>query len=226
MHFAAPLLLMSLLASAFMGLPSAVSGAESGLSSAAVPRKVSASADARKLLRKLPVRSEVRSGYERELFVHWVDVDGDGCDTRREVILAEAVTVPKVGADCFITGGSWWSAYDNVAVQGYPATFDVDHLVPLAEAWDSGARLWDEETRTLFANDLDFKASLIAVTASSNRSKSDQDPAEWLPRQEAVCGYVADWVRVKFRWSLSVDRVERRELSGILADCDPRSSLT
>jgi hypothetical protein len=63
--------------------------------------------------------------------------------------------------------------------------FDVDHFVPLAEAWDSGAANWDSATRQAFANDLDFSMSLIAVTASSNRSKSDRDPAEWFDRLDA-----------------------------------------
>lgn len=226
MPFAAPILLAALLASSLVGVPAVSAIGLGAAPQVALPRKVAATADATKLLRKLPVEPEVRFGYDRSLFVHWTDANADGCDTRREVLLAEAVSDPAVGPDCFISGGSWWSAYDGASVDGYPSSFDVDHMVPLAEAWDSGARAWPAEIRTLFANDLGSPASLIAVTASTNRSKSDKDPASWLPRSEAVCGYVADWVRVKFRWGLSVDRAERKALGRALSQCDPRATLT
>jgi DNA uptake protein ComE-like DNA-binding protein len=98
--------------------------------------------------------------------------------------------------------------------------FDVDHLVPLAEAWDSGASNWDSATRQAFANDLDFSMSLIAVTASSNRSKSDRDPAEWLPTNTAYhCEYAVAWVQVKARWKLSIDAVEKEKLLNLANSC-------
>lgn len=226
MPFAAPILLAALVASSLLVAPAGAAVGQGSASQVHVPRKVAPTADASKLLRKLKVAPEVRVGYDRSLFTHWIDADSDGCDTRREVLLAEAITPPVVGPDCFMSGGAWWSAYDDVRVEGYPSTFDVDHMVPLAEAWDSGARTWAPDTRTLFANDIDSPSSLIAVTAASNRSKSDKDPTEWLPRAEAACGYAADWVRVKFRWGLSVDRAERQALARVLAQCDPRATLT
>lgn len=177
--------------------------------------------------RKLPVRAENRTGYDRDLFAHWTDDDGDGCDTRREVIIAEATTPVTVGSGCYITGGTFVSVYDNTTTRGYPANFDVDHLVPLAEAWDSGAATWTAQRRQAFANDLTHPASLILVTATSNRAKSDSDPAEWMPpNRDAWCGYLADWVTVKTRWGLSVDRNERRFLITNLRDCPKDSTLT
>jgi DNA uptake protein ComE-like DNA-binding protein len=98
--------------------------------------------------------------------------------------------------------------------------FDVDHFVPLAEAWDSGAANWDSATRQAFANDLDFSMSLIAVTASSNRSKSDRDPAEWLPTNTAYhCEYAVAWVQVKVRWKLTIDSAEKEKLLSLANSC-------
>ena len=87
----------------------------------------------------LVVEGEQPDGYDRGLFRHWVDADGDGCDTRREVLITEAVTAPSVSGDCALAGGVWVSRYDGVTESGSGRGFDVDHLVPLKEAWDSGA---------------------------------------------------------------------------------------
>lgn len=86
-------------------------------------------------------------------------------------------------------------------------------MVPLAEAWDSGASGWTETRREAYANDLHEPRSLAAVTARSNRSKADQDPSTWLPPYVAAqCGYITDWVIVKTRWGLSVDHKEKAVL--------------
>ena len=97
-------------------------------------------------LEALAVQPERRSGYDRDLFDHWVDADGDGCDARREVLIAEAIEVPRVGSSCALSGGQWFSVYDGATETGTGSGFDVDHLVPLAEAWDSGAYGWDSDT--------------------------------------------------------------------------------
>lgn len=120
---------------------------------------------------------------------------------------------------CYITGGTWISVYDSVTTTN-PSEFDVDHFVPLKEAWDSGAWDWDAETRQAFANDLDFAPSLIAVSASSNRSKSASDVTEWLPtNQDYWCVYATSWVQVKLRWSLSVDSAEESKLLAMSEAC-------
>ena len=94
------------------------------------------------LLEALTVGAEHTSGYDRHLFKHWTDEDGDGCDTRREVLLAEAVVAPTQGSRCSLSDGEWISRYDGLTEQGNGSGFDVDHLVPLAEAWESGAHGW------------------------------------------------------------------------------------
>jgi DNA uptake protein ComE-like DNA-binding protein len=171
------------------------------------------------LINSLQVAVENRAGYDRDLFRHWIDADGDGCDTRREVLIAESTTPVTIGSGCYISGGTWVSAYDLVSTTN-ASGFDVDHFVPLAEAWDSGAANWDSATRQAFANDLDYSMSLIAVTASSNRSKSDRDPSEWLPTNSAYhCEYAVAWVQVKVRWKLSIDTAEKEKLLNLASSC-------
>jgi hypothetical protein len=152
----------------------------------------------------LPLAAETRRGYDRDKFRHWTDADGDCQDTRDEVLMAESLVAPS---GCDITEGRWRSYYDGVTTAD-PSGFDIDHVVPLAESWDSGAKRWTRKTRERFANDLGDRRSLVAVTAAANRSKSDRDPAEWMP-DRGQCRYVRQWVAVKLRWRLTVDRSER-----------------
>lgn len=165
----------------------------------------------------VPVASEVRTGYDRDLFRHWVDADGDGCDTRREVLIEEAEEAPTRGSGCSLTGGRWFSYYDGVS-QYDIADLQIDHMVPLAEAWDSGARSWSASKRQSFANDLGDPRPLVAVTGGENTSKSDRDPAEWLPDNQR-CRYAEEWVATKIRWGLSQDSSEKSALSSLASGC-------
>lgn len=171
----------------------------------------------------LPGATEVRTGYSRDLFKLWVDADGDGCDTRAEVLISEADTAPTVGSSCSLSGGRWYSYYEG-GYQTSSSALDIDHVVALAEAWDSGARSWTSARREAYANDLGDSRSLVAVTASLNRSKGDQDVAEWLPPINR-CRYVKDWVATKIRWSLTVDTAERSALQQVASGCT-NSSMT
>ena len=203
---------------------SAVTG--SGLGSSSVMGSIASAPAARgkkatMVLASLPVSTEVSSGYSRDLFRIWVDVDGDGCDTREEVLILERVSGSISG--CTVRGGRWVSSYDGV-VTNNPSSFDIDHRVPLKEAWDSGAWRWSSATRQAYANDLGYPKALIAVSASSNRSKSDRDPAQWLPKMNR-CDYVKSWIGVKYRWRLSVDTAEKSTLASVLASCPPLMSV-
>ncbi|MEV7797402.1 HNH endonuclease family protein [Streptomyces sp. NPDC087512] len=176
---------------------------------------------------RLPVATESRDGYTRDAFRHWNSGDdpADGCSTRSEVLLDEAVEPPTVGPRCRLSGGSWWSYYDQVWVTS-ASGLDIDHMVPLAEAWDSGAFAWSAQRREAYANDQGAGTSLVAVTARSNRSKADQDPAEWLPPAAGVhCRYAAEWVGTKLRWALSADEPEVAALAGVAAGC-PEQTVT
>ncbi|MFF7986968.1 HNH endonuclease family protein [Streptomyces sp. NPDC007901] len=173
----------------------------------------------RDALAALTVADESRAGYSRDKFKHWTDADKDGCNARAEVLLEEAVTAPEVGAKCALTGGSWYSAYDDRYFDS-ASKLDVDHLVPLAEAWDSGASAWTAKEREAYANDLDDPRALIAVSAASNRSKLDKDPAQWLPPYSPYwCTYVTDWVADKTRYQLSIDPAEQAALAERLTAC-------
>jgi len=195
--------------------------ATSGAPAAATATKVKGTG--LELLAALTTAGEHPEGYARKLFVHWVDADDDGCSTRMEVLIAESRTDPQVGDHCAVTG-SWRSAYDGVITVD-PGTFDIDHMVPLKEAWDSGAWAWNPARRQSFANDLGDWRSLRAVTAGSNRSKGDKDPAQWLPPRIAFrCIYAIEWVAVKTRWSLRVDAAERLALRQLLEICPTRTA--
>ena len=165
----------------------------------------------------LPVASEVRTGYSRDLFPHWVDADGDGCHARNEVLIDEADDPVSVGAGCSLSGGRWFSYYDRVSWTN-TSDIDIDHMVPLAEAWDSGARTWSTATRQDYANDLGDYRTLVGVTDNVNQSKSDRDIAEWLPQYDR-CRYLREFVAVKHRWRLSVDSAEKQAMNDLGATC-------
>lgn len=189
------------------------SDAESGQGSGSVPadqmeQSTEQQYTALEVLYSLDVAAERTAGYKRTDWPHWGDYDGDGCNTRCEVLAAERRT-----------DGTWYSVYDGQSTSN-SSTFDIDHFVPLAEAHESGGWAWDADTKWAYANDLSYEHSLIAVSASSNRSKGKRDPAEWLPpAQNAHCFYAEVWVLVKWGWKLTVDRAEQDALARVLSGC-------
>ena len=183
--------------------------------SAALPTPVSA-ATARTYLASLTVATENRTGYDRDLFPHWITQSGT-CNTREVVLKRDGTNVVQDSA-CAATSGSWYSVYDG-ATWTVASDLDIDHLVPLAEAWDSGASGWTTARRQAFANDL-TRPQLIAVTDNVNQAKGDQDPATWMPSVTSYrCTYVRAWVQVKYYYDLSVDSAEKSALTSYLANC-------
>lgn len=165
----------------------------------------------------LYIESDYLQGYDRKLFKHWIDADKDGCDTRAEVLIAEAIVKPKIGAKCKLTKGRWLSAYDGKTHKN-ASKLDVDHLIPLAEAWRSGAWSWSDQRRMEFANDIDDEWVLNAVTASVNRSKGDKDISAWLPKKN-LCQYLAGWVSTKAKYELTVDAQEAKVIAKYYDSC-------
>lgn len=161
--------------------------------------------------------------YSRDRFQLWIDADGNGCDTRAEVLIQESTTPVTIGARCALTGGTWLSPYDGAAWTA-PSDVDIDHVVPLAEAWRSGAWSWTDAQRRDYANDLGVPYALIAVTDNVNQSKGDKDPAQWMPPLAGfACDYAIDWALVKYRWSLTADTAELAKLGSVLSgDCGDR----
>jgi hypothetical protein len=171
------------------------------------------------LLVSMEIKPEVTSGYDRDLFKHWIDADGDSCNAREEVLIIESLEPVTLGAGCKVLTGRWLSNFDDVVITD-SSKLDMDHMVPLKEAWDSGANTWSASRRQAFANDIDLPEALIAVSASSNRSKSARDPAEWLPTNTSYrCQYVEDWMAVKVKWELSVDAKEFEALRSVSVGC-------
>jgi hypothetical protein len=165
----------------------------------------------------LYIAADRLEGYDRSLFKHWIDADKNGCDTRKEVLIAEAVVKPKKGAKCVLTGGKWISSYDG-KTHTKDSGLDVDHLVPLAEAWRSGAWAWTDKEREIYANFTEQEWMLNAVTASVNRSKGDRDIANWLPTKN-VCKYLRGWVIVKAFFNLTVDAAEAKVIDENYSTC-------
>jgi putative cell wall-binding protein len=196
-----------------------VAGASVLLSMIAVAPPATASTTAASQLPALLVEATETTSpaYDRDLFEHWVDLDGDGCNTRYEVLIEESTTPATVGMGCSLTGGTWVSPYDGVTATT-PTEIEIDHVVALAEAWRSGASAWSDEQRRSFANDLGVPYALTAASSASNQSKSDKDPAEWLPTNTAyTCEYVIGWTLTKYRWSLAVDAAELSALQTVLS---------
>ncbi|MFE5683918.1 HNH endonuclease family protein [Streptomyces sp. NPDC056512] len=183
---------------------------------AAPPTPVSG-ATARTYLSELTVKAEGSSdGYSRDLFPHWITQSG-ACNTR-EVVLKRDGTNVSQDSSCAATSGSWYSEYDG-ATWSAAADVDIDHIVPLSEAWKSGANAWTTAQRQGFANDL-TRPQLIAVTDNVNQSKGDQDPAKWMPSRAAYkCTYVRMWVQVKHYYNLTVDSAEKSALTSHLSGC-------
>ncbi|MFD6073268.1 HNH endonuclease family protein [Amycolatopsis lurida] len=150
--------------------------------------------------------------YRRADWPHWETVFG-ACDAREHTLKTQGAAV-TTGPGCKVTGGRWVSPYDGITVTD-ATTLDVDHMVPLAEAARSGTRGWSRADRTRYAND---PRALVAVTATSNRSKGDSDPAKWLPGKDK-CGYLARWVETKHDYRMTVDPAERDAIAAALRRC-------
>ncbi|CAM3123570.1 DUF1524 domain-containing protein [Stackebrandtia soli] len=155
------------------------------------------------------------SGYDRAKFPHWQTVSGS-CNAREMVLQRDGIDV-SVGSDCQPTAGRWYSPYDGVTLYS-SSDVDIDHVVPLAEAWRSGASGWTQAKREAFANDLSYP-QLRASSASSNRSKSDSDPTEWKPMSSYQCTYAKMWVRSKYHWGLTLQSAEKSALQTMLNTC-------
>ncbi|KAL2752028.1 hypothetical protein ACRALDRAFT_2114022, partial [Sodiomyces alcalophilus JCM 7366] len=156
------------------------------------------------------------SGYSRDLFRHWINVQGN-CDAR-EMVLRRDGTGVNVNNACQPTSGSWYSQYDGQTVTS-SSSVDIDHMVPLANAWISGASSWSASRREAFANDLSIP-QLWAVSATSNRSKGDRSPDQWAPPRSAFrCTYARSWIRVKSAYGLRITSAEKTALNSMLNTC-------
>lgn len=174
-------------------------------------------------------RPERAADYDRDAFgPAWSDVDHNGCNQRDDVLLRDAVkgTVRlgwQHGCDHDVLAGEWRDPYTlrdhrqtNMKDRSQAEAIQIDHVVPLSEAWISGARGWSPERREQFAN---WLPELLAVDGPTNESKGDSDPAAWRPRKAYQCAYATRWIAVKLHWGLTADPSEVRALREMLGYC-------
>ncbi|MFD9869077.1 HNH endonuclease family protein [Streptomyces niveus] len=189
----------------------------SAASAQAMPEPVDV-ATARGLLDILTVAEEVTPpGYSRAKFPHWSTQSGT-CDTREVALKRDGRNVEQ-DAQCRAISGTWYSEFDG-ATWIDASDLDIDHVVPLKQAWKSGAADWPVNKRRQFANDLTLP-QIIAVTDNVNQSKGDKDPGKWVPPLASYhCTYARAWTQVKHHYELTVDQAEKVALAGMLDTCD------
>jgi hypothetical protein len=155
--------------------------------------------------------------YRREEWPHWDDITGNGCDAREKALIAQATGPVQTGAGCKVVSGTWVSPYDGVTGTD-PSSFQIDHMVPLANAHLSGGWQWDVNQRRAFANDPD---ELVVASAASNQSKSDKPPNVWRPANQGYwCTYASKWLNVKVKYGLTATTPERDALGQMLDTCN------
>ena len=156
--------------------------------------------------------------YDRKSYRHWIDEDRDCQNARHEVLIEESLSTVgfKSSKECRVVSGSWNDPYSGKTITD-AAKLDIDHMVPLKEAHESGAANWSRERKRAYANDLDDPDTLIATDRRLNRQKGAKDPAEWLPPNPAYqTEYAKAWVAVKLKWGLTADAKEIAALRAIL----------
>jgi hypothetical protein len=181
-------------------------------------------------LASLPITPRApRDGYSRDEFGQaWLDVDRNGCDTRND-ILARDLDDIVVDARCRVLSGVLREPFTGDIVffergEQTSALVQIDHVVALSNAWQTGAQDIGEQRRIEFAND---PLNLIAVSGRLNQQKGDSDAASWLPPDRNYwCEYVARQVGVKAHYSLSVTQAEHDQMARVLRSCPAYPALT
>jgi len=161
--------------------------------------------------------------YDRDLyFGSWIDEDNDCQNTRAEVLLLESLSSVSFrdSGSCTVDSGEWYDPYTDT-IYYFASDVDIDHFVPLYDAFYSGAYLWPEFKRIEYANDIYvFEHHLIAVEKGENRSKGKKPPHEWLPPNTNYhCEYVANWINIKYLWELTITTQEKNFLQNTLQGC-------
>jgi hypothetical protein len=209
--------------------PSTTSKASGGTTEATTPsgtngRASGGSAEASQALNKLKVEQPgSMSGYSREKFRHWSKASDFGwdapqasCDSREAALARDGQNV-EVGSGCKVISGTWFDPYTNQTYSD-PQDLDIDHVVPLANAWRSGASSWDDKQRERYANDPDV---LLSVEDNANQEKGDKGPEAWKPPNDNEwCDYAERWIGIKSKYSLSVNEQEKEALEQMLGTCE------
>ncbi|MFC5825473.1 HNH endonuclease family protein [Nonomuraea insulae] len=182
--------------------------------------------DAKKKLGKLTVKGRApKTGFDRDEFgTPWSDVDHNGCDTRNDILKRdmEDETFKSGTHDCIVLTGTLHDPYSGKTIkfergQNTSTAVQIDHVIPLSDAWQKGAAKWSETKRKEFAND---PLNLMAVDGPLNGQKSDSDAATWLPPRKAYrCTYIAKQIDVKSKYEVWLTSAEKTAMEGILDNC-------
>ena len=199
-----------------LAVTAVLSGTLAGVADATPPGIPSATT-AKSELAALTVKADgSQTGYSRDKFPHWID-QGSSCNTR-EVVLKRDGTNVVTDSSCAATSGKWVSPYDG-ATWTAASDVDIDHVVPLADAWRTGASSWTTAQRQAYANDL-TDPQLIAVTDNVNQEKGDKSPDQWKPPLVGYwCTYAKMWVAVKYKFKLTINSAEKTALTDMLNRC-------
>ena len=178
--------------------------------------------DALAALNNLEVKGRApKTGYARSQFPHWSDPDRNGCDARNDTLKRDLTNIIyKVGTrECKVIAGQLLDPFTGkvITFSATKVVIDIDHVVALSNAWQTGAAYFDKNKRTQIAND---PLNLLAVDSKLNRQKGDGDAATWLPPYKAFrCEYVARQVAVKAKYGLWVTQPEKVAIDKILSTC-------
>ena len=166
--------------------------------------------------------------YNRNDWNHWIDLDGDCQNERHEVLIDESLieVTFKDNNKCQVLSGKWIDPYTGQEI--YEATkLDIDHMIPLKNAHDSGGWQWNASKKKEFANDRTYQNHLIAVSASANRQKGAKGPEDWKPSNTSYwCTYAISWADIKDKWNLTVTEAELLALKEMLNHCEAKHNIT
>lgn len=162
---------------------------------------------------ELRITNSSQVGYDRDLFPHWSDLDGNGCDARNEILQRDLANVSlRAGDNCIVERGTLADPYTGEVIPftrgvGTSGAVHIDHIVPLAAAWTGGANEWSSEQREAFAND---PRNLQAVDGRANSAKGMRLASEWMPANTAFhCTYLAQLTNVLQTYDLAVTPLDQ-----------------
>jgi hypothetical protein len=179
--------------------------------------------DALMVLNSLEVKGRAaKTGYARSQFPHWSDPDRNGCDARNDTLKRDLTQISfKSGTrDCKVLTGQLLDPFGGkvITFSSTKSNIDIDHVVALSNAWQTGAAYFDKTKRQQIAND---PLNLLAVDFSLNRQKGDGDAATWLPPLKSYrCDYVARQIAVKAKYGLWVTQPEKGAIIKLLEKCE------
>jgi len=179
--------------------------------------------DSLTVLNSLEVKGRAaKTGYARSQFPHWSDPDRNGCDARNDTLKRDLTQISfKTGTrDCKVLTGQLLDPFSGkvITFSSTKSNIDIDHVVALSNAWQTGAAYFDKTKRVAIAND---PLNLIAVDAKLNRQKGDGDAATWLPPLKSYrCDYVARQIAVKAKYGLWVTQPEKGAIIKLLEMCE------